>query len=190
MLFLTSTCRNIEAHPHIWIDTKIRFVFIHQSLSYIKLTYIFDEMYSVMICDQVDINNNDKFESSEIAKIKEMILKEIDGDNYFAHLKVNNNDIPVENIEFLTALMDKEERLVLFLNIPCNIAATESNQTVAISIYDEKYYCEIVDPIEEMVFIKGANEIECSLSFQEDTKNAYYYDQFNPIFTIINFKKK
>ncbi|MCK5493298.1 MAG: DUF1007 family protein, partial [Candidatus Omnitrophica bacterium] len=41
--------RGAEAHPHIWVDTQVQFVFSSQKLTHIELTYAFDEMYSSMI---------------------------------------------------------------------------------------------------------------------------------------------
>ena len=189
VIVLSCFSRGAEAHPHIWVDTQLQFIFSSQKLTHIQISYAFDEMYSSMILNLVDRNDNGTIDLAELDGIKNKVLAKIDDKNYFVHLRVNKNSISSSNIELSTVLINEEERLVLVFIVPCQIVVTESMQIVAISAYDEEYYYEIMNPMKEAIFVKSEDQLKYSILFEEDNENAYYFDQFNPVYTEIHFKK-
>ncbi|MCD4779502.1 MAG: DUF1007 family protein [Candidatus Omnitrophica bacterium] len=189
IILSSSLCREIGAHPHIWIDTEVRFFFTPQKLTRIEFTYIFDEMYSTTVFSQVDTNNNDQIDPQEMDGIKKEVLSHIEGDSCFIHLKVNQKEVSVGGAELFKAFIDQEERLVVVLNIPCQFDVSDIQQTVAVSAYDKEYYYEVMNPIKESISIEGSRQINHVLFFQEDRESAYYFEQFYPLYTVVKFKK-
>jgi len=192
-IFVFSICVfsvvKVHAHPHVWIDPEIEFVFSQERLEQIRLRYIFDEMYSAMRFNQFDKNNNGALDPGEKELLGKEILKEIQEWKCFFHIKHDNQNSSLPTPRIADINMKEDERLSLTLELPNNIPVTADYQVIALSVYDENYYYEIMNPSEEGIKVFGRDYIDYTLSFKEDTQDAYYFDQFYPVYTVIKFKK-
>jgi ABC-type uncharacterized transport system substrate-binding protein len=149
----------VYAHPHVWIDPEITFVFSSERLESIKLRYTFDEMYSAMRFSQFDKNNNGDLEPNENELLGKEILKEIQEWHYFSHIKHDNQNSSLLIPRTADINMEEDERLSLTLELPYNIPVTVDYQVVALSVYDENYYYEIMNPSEGVVKVVGKHFI-------------------------------
>ncbi len=183
-----SSC--VYAHPHVWVDPTIQFIFSSQKIAGVKVTYTFDEMYSLTKISQFDKNSNKTFDEKEISLLKTSILDEMDNDQYFIYLEIDDKKKSVKDPIIKSILINQDERLILEAFIPIQIPIDKQFCSIGVSIYDKNYYFEIMNPMEQTVSITGTNDIQHSLFFHEDKKNAYYYDQFYPQKVVLKYKKK
>ena len=59
------------SHPHVFIAQKLHVVFDENGLSGIKVFWQFDDMFSSMIINDHDLNQNGRFEPDEVLSVKE-----------------------------------------------------------------------------------------------------------------------
>jgi ABC-type uncharacterized transport system substrate-binding protein len=64
----------VSAHPHVWIDSTIEFVFSAQQVAGVRVTYLFDEMYSLTMINQYDQDGNGLFSPKEERRLKKTVL--------------------------------------------------------------------------------------------------------------------
>lgn len=142
LLLLATRIPPVYAHPHVFVDYGLTFVFNQQGLTGIALDWAFDEMFTQMLLEEGDMNHDQRFDAREIAKIKKMAFDNLAHHAWFTHILVNGRPYPVtETTGFHTALVDGRAHYSFF--IPCRVAAGKIPQQVSLTLYDSTYYTDL-----------------------------------------------
>lgn len=177
------------AHPHVFVDCTLTFVFDVNGFSGIKESWVFDEMFSSMILQDFDKDKNSLLNSQEIADIKKGAFLNLKNFNYFNHATINGENFPVKFVtEFFAEV--RENHLIYTFFIPCHIKANPHFKTIRLSVYDETYYTDIV-LAPELPSIEGGKDlffVQCSTNPAPDL--TFYYGQIVPEAIFLKFKNK
>ncbi len=154
LILLLGTCiPPASAHPHVFVDYGITFVFDQQGLAGIAFDWAFDEMFTQMLVEEGDLNRDQHFDSREIAKIKTGAFDNLANHAYFTHILVNDQPYPATEItSFNAALIDGQVHYSFF--IPCHVHARKIPQKVSLTLYDPTYYSDL-SLISEKVDYRG-----------------------------------
>ncbi len=177
------------AHPHIFIDNTVTFVFDKKGLAGIKVQWVFDEMYSSMMVQDFDQNRDTEFDSSEVETIKREAFSNLKEYNYFTYVTIDTEKFEVKYVKDFSASLNEDKVVFSFL-IPCHVTAAPSYKEMNISIYDVTYYTDISLPNKNSVFFENASHIDFNYRITEDTDNSYYYEQIFPKVITLKFRKK
>lgn len=153
-LLLLATCiPQVYAHPHVFVDYGLTFVFDQQGLAGIAFDWAFDEMFTQMLVEEGDLNRDQLFDSRESAKIKTGAFDNLANHAYFTHILVNDQPYPITEItSFNAALKDGQAHYSFF--IPCHVHAGKIPQKVSLTVYDPTYYSDL-SLISEKVDYRG-----------------------------------
>ncbi|OPL14057.1 MAG: hypothetical protein AVO34_06035 [Firmicutes bacterium ML8_F2] len=153
VLLLGTSIPPASAHPHVFVDYGITFVFDQQGLAGIAFDWAFDEMFTQMLVEEGDLNHDQHFDSRESAKIKTGAFDNLANHAYFTHILVNDQPYPVSEItSFNATLKDHQAHYSFF--IPCHVHAGKIPQKVSLTLYDPTYYSDL-SLISEKVDYRG-----------------------------------
>ena len=177
------------AHPHVFVDCTLTFVFDTNGLSGLKERWVFDEMFSSMILQDFDKDKNSLLNSQEIADIKKGAFLNLKNFNYFNHATINGENFPVKFVtEFFAEV--RENHLIYTFFIPCHIAAASSYKEIKIAMYDSTYYVDVSLMNKPPVRFEDGDAMEYTYRIADNTQALYYYGQIAPQEIILNFRKK
>lgn len=142
LLLMATFVSPASAHPHVFVDYGVVFVFDEQGLAGITVEWAFDEMFTQMLVEESDLNRDQHFDSREIAKIKAGAFDNLASHAYFTHILVNDQPHPVANTtRFNAVLKDGQAHYSFF--IPCPVPAGGNRQKVSLTLYDPSYYSDL-----------------------------------------------
>lgn len=177
-----------QAHPHVFIDSWVTVVFDEKGLAGFNIRWSFDDMFSSMMIMDFDTNQNGRFEPSEIKELKKgafSYLKEFD---YFVHVKIGKKPFKVKYVTDFKA-ETKDNKLIYHFFVPCHVRTDRQWKDVRISVYDEKYYTDILPGKAHLKF-KNQMPFEVRHQLRQNKAEAYFFEQIYPYEATIRFRKK
>lgn len=176
------------AHPHVFIEQKTALVFDEKGVAGFRINWTFDDMFSVMICDDFDSDHNGHLDEKEVAVIREKAFGYIAAYNYYIHIKIDGRPFPVKFIQEFNARLDKN-KLVYDFFIPCHVTAVDTPKSIVISPYDPEYYSDIYFPDSRHLSLEDAALFAVETKIERDRSTWIYYETVNPLGIFFTFKK-
>jgi ABC-type uncharacterized transport system substrate-binding protein len=84
-----------HSHPHLFIDAGVVFQTQQETVTGIRYTWVFDDMFSRLVLTDYDIDKDQKLSEREISRIKKDVFDNLAHYNFFTH---------IENLRFQTVL--------------------------------------------------------------------------------------
>ncbi|WP_035235181.1 DUF1007 family protein [Desulfobacter vibrioformis] len=176
-------------HPHVFISQRTGFVFDDQGLAGFRVSWTFDEMFSVMISEDFDTDHNKTLDSKEVAVIREKAFGYIAPYNYYIHVKIDGTPFEVKFIKEFNAWLDNGIVNYEFF-IPCHITALETPKQIVLSPYDPEYYSDIYFPDKAPFNMENTDPFSIKTQTARDKSTLIYYDMVNPMAIFLSFKRK
>jgi ABC-type uncharacterized transport system substrate-binding protein len=165
--FLSS---KIVAHPHVFIESQVKFNFDKNGFSEIDISWTFDNMFSNMLIQDYDKNTNNIFEPAEIKKIQDEAFANVKNYHYFTYISINNKSFDIKYIKNFSVI--QKNGLVTYLfTIPCHVKATENKKEISLVMYDESYFIDIALIENNAVSFNSIQSIKYNYSKDETDNN-------------------
>jgi tRNA threonylcarbamoyladenosine biosynthesis protein TsaE len=183
LLLMTSLCtavtRPAAAHPHVFIDNTVTFLFAGDAITALRLLWTFDEVFSQTMLEDFDADGDGSFSAAEVAEIKKTSLPSLKEFGYFTHLWVDGK--PFTGFDATDLMVTREGDSVRYdmqitLTQPLDPRATK----IEAAIYDDSYYVEVGLHAPGPVRFQGIPEGSCKYGIREDDSRAYYYETVYP----------
>lgn len=168
-----------RAHPHVFINNIVTFVFEAERVTGLRLEWQFDEVFSATLIQDFDRDGNGRFDESEVAEIQENAFSNLRDYGYFTYLWLEGRPFPVTAVEDFHASLDGERVAYSFL-VPLPEPVDPREVSIRAAVYDSEYYVEVVLDAFDPVRFEGASRAPCSFKIAEDSANAYYYGLVYP----------
>lgn len=167
MIFLTIlTLNSLYGHPHIFIDYKLEI--IENSKAHISWT--FDPLESEKNIYYFDNNNDGELDSNEEEILYNEGFSRIKEYNYFIILRINNQEIIIDNIQNFQA--DIEENGQLTYKFDIELPELQNRDKLSIAHFDTTYFVSFSEPSKESIIL---NNSLYSMIIKNLSK-PYYYD--------------
>ena len=129
------------AHPHVFMECELEFVFDAKGLAGLKQSWIMDEMFTAAIMDMVDLDRDGRISPQEIAAVEKEAFSNLSDPeyHYFTAIKIDGAPFTPGQAKDFTARM-KNGRMVYEFFLPCPVAASETEKRVKAAVYDESFY--------------------------------------------------
>jgi ABC-type uncharacterized transport system substrate-binding protein len=131
-----------QAHPHVWIDANVTFVFDQKMLTGVRVEWTFDEIFSTLVIREHDKNKNKKFEDSEIESVRRDAFVATREYNYFTHITVAGSKAAIADAADFKADIVKG-KVVYRFTLPLAAPVDPSEKPVIVKAYDETFYVDI-----------------------------------------------
>jgi ABC-type uncharacterized transport system substrate-binding protein len=162
-----------SAHPHVFIDNRITFVFAANKVVGFRESWLFDDVFSDQLLQDYDADANGQFSKSESDKIGTDTLPNLAQFHYFTYLWVDGKAMPkIPPKDFHASIKDKLVTFDFLVNLPKPV--DPRTQDIALEINDREYFVEVLLAKGQPITFKGLAGLTCMPSVTKDEKNAYY----------------
>jgi ABC-type uncharacterized transport system substrate-binding protein len=184
-LVLSGRAAPVAAHPHVWIDAVVTFVFEDRQLVGLRHRWKFDEFFGSFVIEEHDVDSNGAFDATEVSAIRESAFSSLREYDYFTHLRVNGDKLPLDDVSGFTARVEDDVLVYEFtMQLPEPVDPVES--ALAVSVYDIEYYVEVLLDRYDPVRFEGIPSGGCTYDIREDTENPIYYGMVYPLAITLN----
>ncbi|MCP4118457.1 MAG: DUF1007 family protein [Desulfobacteraceae bacterium] len=177
------------AHPHVFIEERVKFEFDTKGLAGIRMIWTFDDMFSTMVAEDFDKNKNKALEPEEVADVKKGMFDNLVHYGYYAFVKIDAKPFEVKYVSDFKARLNKGILTYEFL-IPCHVTAASQPKVVTLTSYDPDYYCALFFAEDTPTIISGDTAVEVSATIRKDMETSYYFGMVNPWQQRVSFRLK
>jgi ABC-type uncharacterized transport system substrate-binding protein len=177
------------AHPHTFIEERVKFEFDDKGLAGIRMIWTFDDMFSTMVAGDFDRNKNQALEPEEVADVKKGMFDNLVNCGYYTFVKIDAKLFDVKYVRDFNAQLNKGILTYEFL-IPCHVTATAQPKVVTLTSYDPDYYCALFFAEDTPTLISGDTTVEVSATVGKDMETSYYFGMLNPWQQRVSFRLK
>lgn len=144
----------LTAHPHMFIDTRMRIELDQTRLEGLEITWYFDPLFTASIIGDFDEDKNGRFDVEETEEIRQYAFSNLANFDYFTFVMSGGGTYTPQNIEHFEAFLEGSQ-LVYRFYAPFGIDIAEAGAAVA--IYDASFFCDILYHEESPVEIHGGD---------------------------------
>jgi ABC-type uncharacterized transport system substrate-binding protein len=165
--------RIAAAHPHVFIDNRVTFLFDGARLTGFRENWLFDEVFSDQLLQDFDTDHDGRFSKAESDKVGTETLPNLAQFRYFTYAWVAGKDLgKIAPTDFRASARDKLVTFDFLVRLPRPI--DPRREDFALEINDREYYVEVLLAKGSPIAFDGMQGISCVPNVQKDVKNAYY----------------
>jgi len=194
-LVITVVCATIllkatplQAHPHVFIDAKVKVYFDANGVKGFKISWTFDEMFSEIMLDEFDEDVDDQFSKAEQKMIYQKAFSNLKKFGYFTKIFIDNKPFEIKYIANFEAHMNDEIMSYSFF-IPCSVPISKAEKQIKVFTYDESYYMDVSLTKESISFV-NTQPYNINYEVYEDESQTYYFNQINPFALRLSIQRK
>jgi ABC-type uncharacterized transport system substrate-binding protein len=162
-----------QAHPHVFIDNRVTFLFAGGKVVGFRTDWRFDEIFTEDLLAQFDTDGDKQFTAAESQQVKEGTLPNLTAFHYFTYAYEDGKDLgKLEPADFKADIVDGAARFIFTYTLPKPIDPRQVK--VAISIYDQEYYVEVLMAEKDPVAMEGDGHDGCESKIADDPAHAYF----------------
>ncbi|MGE0120797.1 MAG: DUF1007 family protein [Dongiaceae bacterium] len=183
LLALVGLClaaaRPAAAHPHVFIDGTVVFLFAGERIAGLRLIWVFDELFSETFLQDFDTDGDGAFGADEAVAIKENSLASLREYDYLTHLWVDGRPLTGFTAPEL-AVTHRDGAVIYDMRIALAEPLDPRRNRIEAAIYDDSYYVEVALHHPDPVRFAGIADGACRYTVGEDESRAYYYETVYP----------
>ena len=162
------------AHPHVFVENRVAFLFDAGKVTALRLTWAFDDVFSDSLLMQFDADGDGAFDDLESKAVGEGVLPNLKMFHYFTYVFVDGNQLnPIDPADFLASVDDK--RIVTFqMKVPLPQPVDPRGAALAAEIYDSEYYVQVDLAQQDPVSLENAGDLPCGATVRDDPESAYF----------------
>lgn len=164
---MTLVANHVQAHPHIWIDSRVEVHLEAQRLKALRVHWTFDAFFTQMIIVDYGRPRNGTFSDAQIAAIREGAFSNLRHFGYFTSIRVDGRDVPVERVENFHTYVDDEDALVYQFDIPMNVDFRNRSREITVAMYDESFFTDMMFR-EEYIRVHGGAGVSYDTSLERE----------------------
>ena len=161
------------AHPHVFIENRVVFMFAADKIVALTQSWTFDEIFSDQLLQGFDANGDGAFDETESKAVGEGTLPNLKQFRYFNYIWIDGQDVgPLEPSDFTASAKDGKVTFVFSVKLPR--AVDPKKEKLEVEINDREYYVEVDLAEEKPILFHGNEGVACEPKIREDHENAYY----------------
>ena len=164
----------VAAHPHVFVDNRVVFVFDQGKVTALRLNWAFDEVFSDSLLMQFDADGDGTFDNLESKAVGEGTLPNLKMFHYFTYVWVDGKQLdPIDPTQFAASVDD--QRVVTFhMTVPLPQPIDPRTAALATEVYDREYYVQVELAQQDPVSLENAGDVPCGATVRDDTESAYF----------------
>ena len=171
--------RPASAHPHVFIDNTVNFVFAANKITGFRLTWVFDDVFSDELIGDFDANHDHAFDAAESKKIAATIWPNMKPFHYFTYVWVDKKDLGlILPTDFKASIAKGIVTFDFLVALPKPV--DPKTQSIAVEVYDHEFYVEVDLHKTNPIRFTDMQAIACQPHIRDDTSRAYFGGFVNP----------
>ncbi len=168
---------NVSSHPHVFINSRVTFVFTKDEFKGIRINWTFDKIFSNAIKNDYDKDKDGRFNKNEIKILEDEAFSNLKNFNYFSHVHINGREKKINRINDFNASINRKSLVVYTFFIPLNFQKRTKPQSLTFAGYDHTYYASVNYSKKQPVIVRGLPKNYFSYRIKIAKDKAYYYGQ-------------
>jgi ABC-type uncharacterized transport system substrate-binding protein len=167
-----------SAHPHVFIDNRVTFLFSENKIVGFRENWLFDDVFSDQMLQDFDADGDGKYSKAESDKIAAETLPNLAQFHYFTFVWVDGKPLAkIPPKDFHASAKNKLVTFDFMVTLPKPV--DPSTQDIAVEINDREYFVEVLLAKDAPIAFKeltgkDLTGLVCEPSVTKDEKNAYY----------------
>jgi tRNA threonylcarbamoyladenosine biosynthesis protein TsaE len=171
--------RPAAAHPHVFIEDRVVFMFAGDKIIALTEAWTFDEVFSDTLLQQFDKNRDGAFSPAESRDVAKGTLPNLKKFRYFNYIWVDGKDLgAIDPVDFVAAAKNRKVTFVFSVKLPKPV--DPKSQKLKVEINDREFYVEVDLAEQQPILFHGNQGVACTPKIRDDTENAYYGGFVNP----------
>jgi ABC-type uncharacterized transport system substrate-binding protein len=172
------------AHPHVWIDARSQVIFDDQQrISALRVSWRFDEFYSLFAIEGLDQNGDGDLDSDELRPLAELNVTSLKEYRYFTQILADGAELAYGPVSEYGSRYE-DGILTLEFVIPLEAPVDPRRAEVSFKSYDPTFYIAIEPALQEPVSFAGSPPPACAVVVEEgrdgETLDLSEADFLNP----------
>jgi ABC-type uncharacterized transport system substrate-binding protein len=185
LLALVGRAEPVAAHPHVWIDAVVTFVFHDRQLVALRHHWKFDEFFGSFVIEEHDVDGDGAFDAAEVNAIRASAFSNLREFDYFTHVRLDGDRLSLHEVSSFTARIE-DDVLIYEFAMPLPEPVDVGKGALAASVYDVEYYVEVLLDQYDPVRFEGIPSGGCTYEIREDADNPIYYGMVYPLAITLN----
>jgi ABC-type uncharacterized transport system substrate-binding protein len=171
--------RVAAAHPHVFIDNRVVFMFAGAKIVALTEAWTFDEVFSDQLLQDFDADGDGAFSAAESKAVAKGTLPNMKKFRYFNYIWVDGKDLgAIDPVDFTAVAKNKKVTFVFSVKLPQPV--DPKIHKLKVEINDREYYVEVDLAQDQPILFHGNQGVACEPKIRDDTENAYYGGFVNP----------
>ena len=171
--------RPAAAHPHVFIENRVVFMFAGDKIIALTESWTFDEVFSDQLLQGFDANGDGAFDAAESKAVAAGTLPNMKKFRYFNYIWVDGKDLgSIDPVDFTASAKNRKVTFVFSVKLPKPV--DPRTQKLKVEINDREFYVEVDLAQEQPILFHGNTGVTCTPKVRDDTENAYYGGFVNP----------
>ena len=130
-----------SAHPHVFVTARSELVFGPDGrMTAVRHAWTFDEMFSSMASQGLDVNGDGKLSREELQPLAEVNVTSLDEFKFFTFGKVGDKRVTFDKPVDYWLENGADGRLTLHFTLPVKEGAAETGAAFRVEVYDPTYF--------------------------------------------------
>lgn len=174
ILIAGTNAKNLFAHPHVFINVSVNFLFDDKGLKGIRETWRFDELFSSAIISEFDLDKNMKLDMIENRMVQKGAFDNLAEFKYYTYIKYAGEVFRPDTVKDFEATVDGGV-LVYKFTIPFEKSFEMPSNSVSVYVYDEQFYADA--KISNNVYIHTLSDNNPNYAFrvEKDKSRSFYF---------------
>ena len=165
--------KSAEAHPHVFIDNRVTFLFDAGKVTALRLHWVFDDIFSDDLLNQFDADGDGTFDKLESKAVGEGVLPNLKMFRYFTYVWVDGRDLgTLAPRDFVATARAGRVTFTFVVDLPSPV--DPRRQALKLEINDRDYYAEIRLAEKDPLGLRDPRDIACVPQVRDDVQNAYF----------------
>jgi len=173
LIVFLSAPRAAFAHPHVFIENRVVFMFAGDKIIALTQSWTFDEIFSDQLLQGFDADGDGAFDAAESKAVGEGTLPNLEKFRTFNYIWIDGKDTgPLVPTDFTASAKNGKVTFVFSVRLPHPV--DPRTQHLKVEINDREYYVEVDLAAEQPILFHGNEGVTCAPKIRDDQENAYY----------------
>lgn len=178
-----------HCHPHAFVTTSYTVVFDTQGVKGVRVSWVFDEMYSATVGTDYDLDGDGSFSTIESEKLISLGNESLPQFSYFTHIHIDGKPYEVKSVRDFS-IRYEEGYLTYDFYVDCPVKASKEGKQIKISPHDKEFFLAMLFRSDQPVILENSDQFNVTTEVGEDQDTLIYFESMHPLALHLEFKKK
>lgn len=174
LIALSALPPSAAAHPHVFIEDRVVFMFIGSKIVALRESWTFDDVFSDTLLQQFDTNHDGAFSPAESRAVGAGTLPNLKRFRYFNYIWVDGKDLGSIDPSAFEAAVTKGKQVTFVFTETLPKPVDPKTQKLKVEINDREFYVEVDLAKQQPILFNGNKGVACTPKVRDDTQNAYF----------------
>ncbi len=134
--------RPAAAHPHIFIEEHVEVLFDQDSVTGLRMTWSFDELYSSMLRSDYTGTKKGPITAKDVKSLHDKAFTNLASVHYFTTVSLDGQPVTLGTPKDFEASFNADDKAIYSFVIPLSLPKASAKNLLEIAVFDPEYYVD------------------------------------------------